>query len=42
MTVPVIGSVRAVVTLELVSVAVVVEDVMVPPRRGAREEAGGT
>lgn len=39
MTDPVIGSVRAVVTLEFVSVPV---DVIVPPRRGIRDEAGVT
>lgn len=42
MMAPVIGSVSAVVTLEFVLVPVVVEDVTVPPRRGARDEAGVT
>lgn len=39
MTAPDMGSVRAVVTLELVSVRV---DVTVPLRSGAREECGVT
>lgn len=42
MIAPVIGSVSAVVTLEFVLVPVVVVDVTVPPRRGARDEAGVT